>query len=282
MLLLLAVAVPLGLDLLVPVPQDSPMTPESITLGRRLFQDKRLSRDGSVSCATCHDPERAFSDSRRIAVGIGGRKGRRHAPALINRAYGTSFFWDGRSKSLEAQVVMPIEDPNEMDLSLQEASARVELPPHEIARALASFVRSLLSGNSRYDRFAAGESSVLTPREKQGLELFRGKANCAVCHVGPNFTDEQFHNTGVAWRNGRLEDEGVGQGRFRTPTLRDLMRTAPYMHDGSFDTLTDIIEFYEKGGRANPALDPEIRSLRLTEDEKGALAEFLATLTGSK
>src|SRR5688500_18242787 len=148
MLMLAIVAIPLGLDLYLPVPENNPLTPEKIEQGRRLFFDRRLSRDGTISCSSCHDPERAFSDGRPIAVGMSGRQGRRNSPALINRAYGRLFFWDGRVATLEEQVLKPIQDPNEMDLTLPEAAVRINLPPEEISRALASFVRSILSGHS--------------------------------------------------------------------------------------------------------------------------------------
>src|SRR6516164_11352187 len=150
-LLAAAVTIPLGLDLYLPAPEDNRLTAEKIELGRRLFFDRRLSRDGSIACASCHDPERAYSDGREIAVGVFGRRGRRNAPALINRGYGRLFFWDGRAATLEEQALKPIEDPNEMDLPLGEASARVGLAPEEISRALASFLRSILSGDSRFD-----------------------------------------------------------------------------------------------------------------------------------
>lgn len=247
----------------------------------RLFFDRRLSRDGSISCSSCHDPERAFSDGRAVAIGVFGRQGRRNSPALINRGYGRMFFWDGRVASLEEQVLKPIEDPNEMDLPLSEAAARVGLAPGEISRSLASFVRSILSGGSPFDRYINGDRSALTMEQQRGLQIFRGKANCTACHVGPNFTDERLHNTGVAWRDGRLTDLGAGQGNFKTPTLREVARTAPYMHDGSLATLADVVEFYDAGGRANPDLDPEIRRLNLSSDEKRVLTAFLGTLVGS-
>jgi cytochrome c peroxidase len=253
MLLLLAAAItiPLGLDLYMPVPEDNPITAEKIELGRRLFFDRRLSLDGSVACSSCHDPERAFSDGRAIAVGVFGRQGRRNAPALINRGYGRAFFWDGRVATLEEQVLKPIQDPNEMDLPLPEAAARVRLAAGEISRALASFVRSILSGDSPFDRFINGDRTALSPEQQAGLQLFRGKANCIACHVGPNFSDEKLHNTGVAWRDGRLTDQGAGRGDFKTPTLREIDRTAPYMHDGSLATLEDVIEYYDCGGNRN-------------------------------
>ncbi len=198
-----------------------------------MFFDRRLSRDGSIACSSCHDPDRAFSDGRSIAVGVFGRPGRRNAPALINRGYGRSFFGDGRVATLEEQVLKPIGDPNEMDLTLSEASARVNLAPDEISRALASFVRSILSGDSPFDRFINDDRTALSPEQQAGLQLFRGKANCVACHVGPNFTDERLHNTGIAWRDGKFADAGAGQGNFKTPTLREIARTAPYMHDGA-------------------------------------------------
>ena len=219
MLLLLAavLTIPPGLDLYMPVPEDNPLTEEKIALGRRLFFDRRLSRDGSIACSSCHDPDRAFSDGRAIAVGVFGRQGRGSAPTIVNRGYGRSFFWDGRAATLEEQVPKPIEDPNEMDLPLFEAAARVNLAPEEISRALASFVRSILSGDSPFDRFINGDRSALSPDQQAGLQLFRGKANCVACHVGPNFTDENLHNTGVAWRDGKFADAGAGKGNFKTP-----------------------------------------------------------------
>src|SRR6266852_5235070 len=182
----------------MPVPEDNPLTAEKIALGRRLFFDRRLSRDGSISCASCHDPSRAFSDGRPVTAGVFGRQGRRNASAIVNRGYGRSFFWDGRAATLEEQVLKPIQDPNEMDLTLPEAAFRTGLPAEEISRALASYVRSILSGDSPFDRFIGGDLSALSAGQQAGLQLFRGKANCVACHVGPNFTDERLHNTGVA------------------------------------------------------------------------------------
>jgi cytochrome c peroxidase len=279
----------LGLDAYRPVPETNPLTREKIALGRRLFFDRRLSRDGSIACSSCHDPERAFSDGRPVAIGVFGRQGRRNAPALINRGYGRSFFWDGRVATLEEQVLKPIQDPNEMDMSLAEAAAGVSLTPEEISRALASFVRSILSGDSRFDRFVNGDHSALSAEEQAGLQLFRGKANCVACHVGPNFTDERFHNSGVAWRDGRLQDEGrfavtgraEDRGAFKTPTLREVARTAPYMHDGSFTALEDVIEYYDRGGNRNPGIDAEVRPLHLSSAEKRDIVAFLRCLNGT-
>jgi cytochrome c peroxidase len=284
--LLVSVVIPLGLDLYMPVPETNPLTGEKIELGRQLFLDSRLSRDGTIACATCHRPERAFSDSRNIAVGVSGRQGRRNAPALINRGYGRAFFWDGRARTLEEQVVMPIQDPNEMDLPIGEAAARVGLDPETLSRALASFVRSILSGDSRFDQFINGQRDALSDEEQHGLQIFRGKGNCTACHVGPNFSDEKLHNTGVAWKpapgpeqRGHYTDIGGGHGDFKTPTLREVSRTAPYMHDGSFASLEAVVDFYDGGGRPNADLDPEIHPLYLTIAEKRALVTFLGSLT---
>ena len=279
-LLVGALTIPLGLDLYMPVPEDNPISAAKVELGRRLFSDSRLSRDGSISCATCHRPDRAFSSAAAIAVGVFGRSGRRNAPALINRGYGRAFFWDARVATLEEQVLKPIQDPNEMDLPLEEAAARVGLPPRELSQALATYVRSILSGNSRFDRFVNGDRTALTADEQRGLAIFRGKGNCTACHVGPNFTDEKLHDTGVAWQPpGYYADPGGGTGNFKTPTLREVARTSPYMHDGRLATLDDVVNFYDEGGRPNPNLDPEIRPLHLTPEEHGALVSFLGSLS---
>ena len=265
----------------MPVPEDNHLTAEKIELGRQLFFDPRLSRTGLVACSTCHQPARGFADGNPVAVGVDGRRGRRNAPALINRGYGRAFFWDARVTTLEQQVLRPIEDPDEMGSSLLEAAARVGYEPVELSRALSSFVRSILSGNSAFDRFINGDRDALTSDEQAGLRIFRGKGNCIACHVGPNLTDERTHNTGVAWKGAGLADTGAGRGDFKTPTLREVEHTAPYMHDGSLTTLDDVIEFYDAGGRANPSLDPEIRPLRLSAEERRQLAAFLRTVSGA-
>src|SRR5262245_45072023 len=287
-LLLAAVTIPLGLDLYMPVPEDNPLTAATIELGRQLFNDRRLSRDGAIACVSCHDPARAFSDGRAKAVGVFGRQGRRNAPALVNRGYGRAFFWDARTASLEEQVLQPIADPNEMDLPIAEAAGRVGLTPESLAKALASFVRSILSGNAPFDQFLAGDRTALSEQRQAGLQIFRGTGDCTACHVGPTLTDERTHNTGVAWSGGTVLDEGRAavsgkaedRGAFKTPTLREISRTAPYMHDGSLASLAEVIDYYDRGGNANPFLDPEIRPLRLSDADKRALAAFLTALSG--
>ncbi len=291
---------PLGLDAYMPTPESTPITKTRAELGKKLFFDTRLSRDGTVSCATCHDPQRAFSDGRTVARGVDGIEGVRNAPAIINRGYGKSFFWDGRAGTLEIQALEPILNQKEMALTEPDIERKTGLKTAEVTAALASFVRTIRSGDSPYDRYtlgqAGGQASALTDLEKAGLELFRGKGRCGDCHVGPNFTDEQYHNTGVAWQpkssdsqaSGQFTDQGriavTGQerdrGAFKTPTLRDVAPHRPYMHDGSLATLEDVIEFYSQGGRVNPNLDHDIRPRRFTPEEQRALAAFLRSLTG--
>ena len=299
--------VPKGLDLFVPVPDANPLTQAKISLGRRLFFDSLLSRDETRACGTCHDPRKAFTDGRALSVGVFGRLGTRSVPTLINRVYGTSFFWDGRTSSLEHQVLRPVEDSLEMDMTVAEVVARLERDPDypelfrtafgrpihgdDLARALASYVRTIVSGDAPIDRYRydTGGDASLSDEALRGLRLFRGKASCTACHVGPSFTDEGFHNTGVAWRDGAIVDSGrfavTGEfedlGAFKTPTLREVARTAPYMHDGTLATLEEVIDFYDRGGNPNPYRDPSLRPLRLTEQEKRALLSLLQSLSGS-
>ena len=285
---------PLGLDLYRPEPADNPTLPATVTLGRRLFRERLLSRDRSLACVDCHRPDRAFTDGRAKAVGVYGRRGPRSVPTIVNRAWGESFFWDGRIATLEAQVLQPIVAELEMDLTIDSAVDRLrstsaypaafretfgrDVNGDDLARALAAYVRTIQAGASPYDRYVWGESDALSPDAQAGLDLFRGRANCTACHVGPNLTDEDFHNTGVFWGQhpydpGRFTVTEMTEdiGKFKTPTLREVARTAPYMHDGSIATLEDVVDFYTDGGRPNPFLDDEVRPLRLTDDEKAAL-----------
>ena len=275
------ISIPLGLDLYLPVPEDNPLTADKIAVGKRLFNDTRLSRDRTLACASCHDPARAFSGDTAKSVGVFGRRGPRNVPAIVNRAYGRAFFWDGRIRTLEEQVIQPIVNPLELDLTIEEVSARVGLSAPDIARALASYVRSILSAGSRFDRYVFGDRRALTTEEIRGLELFRGRGNCTACHVGPNFTDEQLHNTGVAFLTGAPSDRGGGSANFKTPTLREVAQTAPYMHDGSLATLEAVIDFYSDGGRPNPNLDREIAPRRFTRSDKQDLLAFLRSLSGT-
>ena len=216
LLLLLALQIPLGLDRGLLAPPDNPVTPEKAALGRRLFDDPRLSADHTRACSDCHQRERAFSDGRRVAVGVRDQKGTRNAPAILNRTFGRAFFWDGRAATLEEQVLLPIQHPKEMgadfptvvdrlraDATYRRQFDQVFGRPADISAlsyALATYVRTILSGASDYDRYEAGEPTALTPKARLGLRLFRGRARCARCHSGSNLTDEEFHNTGVSRR----------------------------------------------------------------------------------
>ena len=287
------------------VPIDNPITPTKVLLGKRLFFDKRLSKDESISCAVCHDPARGFSNGKTVGEGIFGRQGTRNVPSIINRLFGRTQFWDGRSDTLESQAVGPLLNPNEMgineELLIKRLKSDVEYqmlfqevfdsaPTLEnVSQAIAAFERTLLSETVPFDRYEwNGEKNALSASAKQGLVLFRGKARCSICHIGTNFTDEMFHNLGAGEGVGR-KDPGRAQvtknpadfGKFKTPTLRNVTLTAPYMHDGSLATLEDIIAFYDGGGRPNSNLDKEIKPLKLTDRERADLLEFLKTLTGS-
>jgi cytochrome c peroxidase len=294
--------VPRGLDAIRPVPKDNPLNTAKVDLGRKLFFDPLLSKDRTVACASCHDPVHGFTTTAALAVGIQGKTGRRNAPSLLNRAYATSLFWDGRETSLEAQALKPIEDPLEMGNTVTEVVKRLrsdakypvrfkavfgEQPSAgNLAKALASFERTLLLGDSRIDLFRAGLGDQLSDEEKHGLWLWESKGGCWKCHSGPNFTDEQFHNSGVSWGKEPLDlgrfivtSEDTDRGRFKTPSLRGVAWTAPYMHDGSISTLEEVVEFYNRGGGINPQLDPIVKPLELSEQEARSLVAFLRTLS---
>ena len=303
-------APPRGLSPILPVPDDNPLTRQRIELGRMLFSDKALSRDGTLACISCHDPSRAFTDGRERAVGIDGRVGRRNAPSLLNVGYARSLFWDGRVESLEAQALRPMENPAELGNTHETIVRRLErgrryrrlfarafgspdVTIERVAQAIASFERTLLSGNSAFDRHRLGDAAALGIDARRGLALFEGRARCAFCHEGRLLTDRRFHNTGVSWRTAaeesrRAVDPGRyavtgragDRGAFRTPSLRDVALTAPYMHDGSFGTLTEVVDFYDRGGYENPYLDDSIRPLSLSAREKADLVAFLEALTG--
>lgn len=297
--------IPLGLEQLpIHIPADNPLTPEKVSLGKQLYYDARLSEDNTVACASCHSPRFGFTDGAAVSTGIEGQKGGRSAPTTINRIFSTAQFWDGRAASLEEQAVGPIANPIEMGMTHELAVERIrgipgyrrqfesvfgteEIEIEHIGKAIAAYERTLISGNSPFDRFVAGERDALSPRAQQGLVLFNGKARCAQCHTGPNFTDEKFHNLGVGMDRstpdlGRYEvtKREQDRGAFKTPTLRDVALTAPYFHDGSAATLREVVEHYDRGGTPNPFLSPLMLPLGLTEEEKEALVEFQRALTG--
>jgi cytochrome c peroxidase len=295
--------IPLGLDANRPAPKDNPLTDAKVRLGRRLFFDPILSANGTVSCASCHDPAHGLAGRVRLAIGIKGRENHRNAPSLWNRAYGTAFFWDGRESTLEAQALGPIESSTEMGGTVEGAVERLrahkEYPKlfeaafsenvtaNNLAKSLASFERVLLSGNSRVDRFRAGQVQSLSDSERHGLWLYESRGGCWRCHSGPNFSDESFHNTGVSWYQPPIDlgrftvtKKEPDRGRFKTPTLRNVAHTAPYMHDGSLATLEDVVDFYNRGGNKNPCLDESIVPLDLTPQDRKDLVAFLKALSG--
>lgn len=275
---------------------------ELVVLGERLFFDARLSASGTVSCASCHLPESSFADPRRFSSGHAGALTSRHAPALINRPLHGYEFWDGRSLSLEGQVLHPLRNPDEMGLPAAAVAARLSdvagyrerferafgdpaITPDRLTASIAAYVASLRFEDSAYR--LAKRSGALAPAVARGESLFFGAAGCSRCHTGEHFTDERFHNTGVSWRSGG-EDPGRGglTGRreemraFKTPTLLELVRTAPYMHDGSLATLEDVVEHYVRGGAPeDPALDPGLAPLDLEPGEVADLLEFLRSLS---
>jgi cytochrome c peroxidase len=294
-------AIPLGLDPRT-VPDDNPLTEARVQLGRKLFFDPILSGDRTVACASCHQPEHGFSGGVARARGIGGKETKRRAPTLLNRAYGSALFWDGRESSLEAQALRPIEDPTEMGAKLVDVVRNLKADREykeqfdaaftdgvnsaNLGKALASFERILLRGNSGIDQFRRkGDRAALTDEERHGLWLYESKGRCWKCHSGANFTDEQFHNTGVSWGKEPLDlgrfaitKRDADRGKFKTPTLRGVSKTGPYMHDGSFKTLDEVVEFYNRGGGDNPHRDDALKPLELTKEEMLDLVAFLKAL----
>ena len=299
-----------------PLPRDNPLIEERVRLGRRLFHETALSVDRSIACASCHAPDSGFSDPRRFSLGVQGRSGTRQSMALVNLAWKREFFWDGRAGSLRQQVLMPIQDPNEMaetlDSVVAKLSAQPEYPPlfaqafgtshidaERIALALEQYVLTLTHHRSRFDQSLQGKAT-LTDQERRGLELFmteneprmgqRG-ADCFHCHGGPLFTDHQFHDNGLDRApadpgRARVTGRASDHGKFVTPTLRDIARTAPYMHDGRFRTLEEVVRHYSEGVQASPNLDPNLAKhppggLHLTSEDQAALVAFLKTLNES-
>lgn len=340
-------ATPLGLPP-VPVPASNPQTPEKIKLGDKLFHDKRFSSTGKIACATCHDKNKAFTDSPlKVSKGINDLKGTRNAPTVANAAYATTLFWDGRSPDLEDQSMHPFTNPVEMGLKDHEPILKIvrsdpeyakafqqvfgksgnEITRREVLQAIAAFERTLISGDSPFDRwYYSGDKKALTPAQARGFELFLGQGRCVSCHVIEQtqalFTDNRFHNIGVginsiqkdvptlvpsfvkAKRGGAdvdvtvLSDPKASElgrfavieqfdalGAFKTPTLRNIAKTAPYMHDGSLKTLKEVVKHYNNGGvakkgdRPNDFLSGGIRPLNLTPKQEDDLVAFMEALT---
>ena len=314
------------------IPAENPLSSEKVTLGEKLYFDPRLSKDDTVSCATCHDPLHAFAEPRPVSIGVGGASGVRNAPTVLNAAFLSEQFWDGRAPTLEEQAKGPLVNPVEMAMAdLASVEKKLQgLPEYaplfraafgdekvtidRVAQAIASFERTLISLEAPIDRFLAGDETAISPAAQRGWELFNGKARCNTCHghVGafPLFTDEQYHNIGVAAKEVNFEElarqvqrnparldqlthaPGLNQlgrfivtkeqkdiGAFKTTHLRNVAKTAPYMHDGSEKTLADVIEFYDRGGNPNPWLDGGMRPLGLSAAEKADLVALLETFT---
>ena len=298
---------PLGLQAAAAyVPENNPISEAKIELGRKLYFDPRLSKDGSVSCATCHDPDKGFSDARPTSLGIGRQAGARNAPTVMNRLFSQEQFWDGRAADLEAQALGPIQNPIEMGHTLPEMVSNLkalsgyapefqaafgspEINPDRVGQAIATYERTVLAGTSPFDRYQAGEKTMLSESAVRGMTLFNdaARANCVTCHAGFNFTDESYHNLGVGmdkpnpdWgRFGVTKDE-FDKGAFKTPTLRNIAQSGPYMHDGSEATLLDVVKFYDRGGLKNQWLSKEMKPLNLTDQDRADLVAFLESLTG--
>jgi cytochrome c peroxidase len=303
---------PLGLPPIL-VPRDNPPTAETIALGRSLYYDPILSVDNSVSCATCHNPDLAFGDPKPVSIGVGHKFGVRNSPTVLNSVYYSLQFWDGRAASLEKQAEGPVQNQVEMAHSLRGVEERLNANPEyrteferafgpgeitfaEVGKAIASFERTLVSGNSPFDRWYYGhEEKAVSDSVKRGFEVFRDpkRGNCAVCHtVGEKyalFTDNKFHNIGVGVTDEKVSDVGrfketerpEDMGSFKTPSLRNVAITAPYFHDGSRQTLKQAMDYYVGGGNSNPNLDQEMHPLNfLTAQERADLIAFLESLTG--
>ncbi len=295
---------PRGLAAL-PVPKDNPQSAEKIELGKQLYFDKRLSGDNTIACASCHDPKKGWSNADKTAEGSGGQRGGRSAPTVINAAYQSFQFWDGRAKSLEQQALGPIANPIEMNLPIEKAVEKIgsiqgyqeqfqkvfgePVTAENLGKAIAAFERTVLSGDAAFDRVQAGDKSALSIQAWAGMQLFFGKANCSSCHSGANFTDNGFHNIGVSFSHekpdlGRFEISKLDgdKGSFKTPTLREIAKSGPYMHDGSLATLEEVVDYYDKGGTPNEFLDEELFPLKLNTDQKAALVAFLKEGLSSK
>lgn len=295
------------------LPRDNPLTEERVALGKALFHETALSRDSTISCASCHSPETAFTDARRFSLGVRGQKGPRNSMPLFNLAWKNSFFWDGRAPSLRAQALMPIQDHAEMDETLDRATGKLtataaypplfraafgspEITAEKLALALEGFLLTLTADDAKFDRALRGKAT-LSADEQHGFELFmtefeprtgqRG-ADCFHCHGGPLFSDHQFHNNGLAPTDDtgrfKITQLEADRGKFATPSLRNIALTAPYMHDGRFATLEEVVAHYSTGVHRSPALDPNLakhpdQGLSLSAEDQRAIVAFLRTLS---
>ena len=289
----------------VPFTEGNEPNTARVDLGRTLFFDPRLSGSDMISCAWCHNPARSWTDGQATAIGHGFKRLGRATPTILNTAYNPLQMWDGRKPTLEDQALGPIGSPDEMNLPLDKMVAKLSAIPgykplfdaaypgegisqQTVAKAIASFERTVVSTSAPFDRWRQGDSRAMSESAQRGFALFNGKANCSLCHQGFNFTDNGFHNIGVRSLTD-TEDEGrfahrkvkVNKGAFKTPTLRDIELTAPYMHNGYYKTLEEVVDHYDRGGDSKANLDPNIRSLGLSPSEKSDLVAFMKALTGT-
>lgn len=298
---------------LVPLPPSPPIplsnleTSAKIALGKKLFFDPRLSINGSISCAFCHMPKAGFADPRPVSIGVGGKRGGRNAPPVLNAAYLNLQFWDGRAGSLEEQAIGPLTNPVEMaNPNNQRVVDRLrkiseyqrsfhevfggDVAIDRIAQAIAAYERTLVTPHSPYDQYLMGDSKALSPAQKRGFTLFKGKARCVLCHSGVLLSDQSYHNLGVPQTGTLSVDVGryavthnpEDKGKFRTPSIRNVALTAPYMHDGTFRTLDQVVDFYNKGGGRSrfTTKDSLLVPLHLSAKEKKDLVAYLRSLSG--
>jgi cytochrome c peroxidase len=288
----------------IPQPSTNLNYAAKLELGKQLYFDGRLSKNGAISCAFCHNPGTGWADPRQTSIGIGGGVGGRQAPTVLNTAFNHLQFWDGRARSLEEQAIGPIHNPIEMGETHENVVVKLnkikgyqqqfrsvfgtDVNLQGIAEAIAAYERTVLSTNAPFDKYMAGDQKAMDEAAVRGMALFRGKARCVLCHGGPNFTDNQFHNLGVPQVGPMKEDLGrfgvtraeKDKGAFKTPTLRSIAETSPYMHDGAFKTLEEVVDFLNTGGGANQHLDSLIKPLDLSDGEKQDLIAFLKALSG--
>ncbi len=287
-----------------PQPENNPLTPEKISLGKKLFFDPRLSGDGNMSCATCHNPAFGWSDALPTAKGVKSKVLGRASPTIINSGFNDIQMWDGRKKSLEDQAMGPMEATVEMNMDTRKlfiwlnsntgykkefakAFPGEKIDANTVKKALASYERTIISNKSPFDAWVKGDKKAMTSQQIKGFKLFIGKAKCAACHSEPNFSDYGFHNIGLkSWGNkkpdmGRYAQRPLGlmKGAFKTPTLREIDRTAPYFHDGSANTLSQVVSHYSKGGTVKTNLSPSMETLNLSKTEQKALVAFLHALS---
>ena len=288
----------------VPVPSTNLNYAAKLSLGKQLYFDGRLSKNNAISCAFCHNPVAGFADPNQTSVGVGGKRGGRQSPTVYNTAFNPFQFWDGRAGSLEEQAIGPIHNPVEMAETHETVVPKIAkingykeefqkvfetgVSLQGIAEAIAAYERTIISTNSAFDKFVLGDPDAMGEDAQRGMAVFKGKGRCILCHNGSNFTDNRFHNLGVPQVGPMEEDLGRyyvtlrehDKGAFKTPTLRSITETAPYMHDGAFKTLEEVIDFFDKGGNPNPQLSPLMKPLGLAPQEKADLVAFLKALTG--